>query len=240
VPGCRCRANPSFPRRKALAQGAGLGVVLVDSVDESSVSAIELFASAFSVNHWEIVNYLGIVALFLPHLAYAARGSRDGIAEASGSCWTKVSTRGRYPAGSSLLADGSQATASWRASHQVGMHGTTPGPPSCAALPNGNLFPRSALSAGPNVLLRVIFPQLSTLASRAMPPWLQIARQRAPAFALLGWHCVSSVQAANAWSTSCAHPSRRMRPVRGQLIGEWLWSLGFLMTGVPGRSRGVR
>jgi hypothetical protein len=56
LPDCRCRARPSFPRGKAAAQTIGLGVVVVNSVDKSSVSAIELFASAFSVNHWEMMN----------------------------------------------------------------------------------------------------------------------------------------------------------------------------------------
>ena len=119
-----------------------------------------------------------------------------------------------------------------------------PGPP--IPLPNG----KSLASSSPLSLIRGSqctaasdLPAIEhlhlALASRAMAPWLQIARQLAPAFPLLG-RCVSSAQAANAWSISCAHPSRRMRPVRGQLIGEWLWSLGILMTGVPWRSRGVR
>ena len=156
--------------------------------------------------------------------------------------------RGQYPGWSSLLTDVSQATASWRARDQLCREPRrVSGPPTCAALPNGNSLASSSplsLICGPQCTAVSDLPAIEhlhpALASRAIPPWLQIARQRAPAFALLGRRCVSSVQAPNAWSTSCAHPSRRMRPVRGQLIGEWLWSLGFLMAGVPGRSRGVR
>jgi hypothetical protein len=140
-----------------------------------------------------------------------------------------------------LPVKGGPATASWRGSHRSARnHGLSREPPSCATLPNGNSlasFSPLSLICGPECTAASDLPAIEhlhlALGSRAMAPWLQIARQRAPAFPLLGRCCVSSVQAANAWSTSCAHPSRRMRPVRGQLIGEWLWSLGILMTGVP-------